>query len=290
MSQTIAEQLVKIAENEVKLYEKTFGKGYVQGREKGYKEGYDKAMSERKTEVALSVKISENGNHTFKPNDRETYSSVDVTVDVPDKNGSYADGYEKGKTDGYNEGLAVSKPEDLSDVLNEQEEKIATLSAILDKKASGGGNNNLKEYFEGTTTDLYWADLENLNNVFRQGSMTSINFPVLKDICVNAFYGCKSLKSININRVTRIQGYAFYNCTELTTMSFPESLLSLESSSFGNCTKLATVTFKSTPQSISSTAFSGCTNLTTINVPWSKGDVYHAPWGATNATIHYKGE
>lgn len=37
-------------------------------------------------------------------------------------------------------------------------------------------------------------------------------------------------------------------------------------------------------------AFNKCTNLTDIYVPWAEGDVGGAPWGATNATIHYGGE
>lgn len=33
--------------------------------------------------------------------------------------------------------------------------------------------------------------------------------------------------------------------------------------------------------------FYGCSNLTDIYVGWSEGEVANAPWGATNATIHY---
>lgn len=63
---------------------------------------------------------------------------------------------------------------------------------------------------------------------------------------------------------TSIRNYAFYNCANLTEL-----------------------TFEGTPALIHQTAFSGCTNLTVINVPWSEGDVANAPWGAVNATINY---
>ena len=33
--------------------------------------------------------------------------------------------------------------------------------------------------------------------------------------------------------------------------------------------------------------FEECTNLTDIYVPWAEGTVNNAPWGATNATVHY---
>ena len=79
MSGTIAEKLVTIAENEVKLYNEALDKGYT----KGYDEGYDKAKSEQKTEVEKSVTITENGTRTITPNSNETFSSVEVNVNVP---------------------------------------------------------------------------------------------------------------------------------------------------------------------------------------------------------------
>ena len=78
MSGTIAEKLVTIAENEVKLYNEALDKGYT----KGYDEGYDKAKSEQKTEVEKSVTITENGTRTITPNSNETFSSVEVNVNV----------------------------------------------------------------------------------------------------------------------------------------------------------------------------------------------------------------
>lgn len=51
MSQTIADKLVEIAENEVKLYESTFGKGYGQG----YTKGYDDGLAVRKPEDLSDV-------------------------------------------------------------------------------------------------------------------------------------------------------------------------------------------------------------------------------------------
>jgi hypothetical protein len=67
----------------------------------------------------------------------------------------------------------------------------------------------------------------------------------------------------------------------------PKRLISISSEAFYKCTNLKSITFKGTPKSIDSDAFSDCTNLTVINVPWKKGQVSNAPWGATNATINY---
>ena len=43
------------------------------------------------------------------------------------------------------------------------------------------------------------------------------------------------------------------------------------------------------PTTLDATAFKGCTNLKDIDVPWAEGDIAGAPWGATNATVHYTG-
>lgn len=39
--------------------------------------------------------------------------------------------------------------------------------------------------------------------------------------------------------------------------------------------------------SLPSNIFNNCPNLTDIYVCWSEGEIGNAPWGATNATIHY---
>ena len=41
-------------------------------------------------------------------------------------------------------------------------------------------------------------------------------------------------------------------------------------------------------RTISMDAFQNCTGITDIYVPWQEGAVNSAPWGATNATIHYE--
>lgn len=50
---------------------------------------------------------------------------------------------------------------------------------------------------------------------------------------------------------------------------------------------LSSITFNEKPEAIDVTLFANCPNLVEINVPWGEGEVAGAPWGATNATIHY---
>ena len=103
-----------------------------------------------------------------------------------------------------------------------------------------------------------------------------------------AFYNCTSLALTSLrDGVTSIGASAFRNCTSLALTSLPDGVTSIGANAFYNCTSLTSITFKGTPTTILASAFLSCTNLTDIYVPWVEGVVANAPWGATNATIHY---
>ena len=75
--------------------------------------------------------------------------------------------------------------------------------------------------------------------------------------------------------------------TALTSFTIPANCVIIEDKAFNGDTSLTSVTFVGQPTSIHTTAFQGCTALTNMYVPWADGAVNGAPWGATNATIHY---
>lgn len=109
-----------------------------------------------------------------------------------------------------------------------------------------------------------------------------------------AFYGCKRLKSIDLNKVTYIGGNAFaksgltdvtipatvsqiwdgafQRCTSLQTITVKGELKEICPYFARNCTSLTKVTFAKLPASIDEGAFKGCTSLT--NFPFSGGIVY----------------
>jgi hypothetical protein len=106
-----------------------------------------------------------------------------------------------------------------------------------------------------------------------------------------AFSGCTSLALTSLpSGITSIGNSAFSGCTSLALTSLPAGITSIGSRTFYNCTSLTSLTFKGTPTTIASDTFYQCSNLTDIYVPWSEGAVANAPWGATNATIHYDSE
>ncbi|MBO4689476.1 MAG: leucine-rich repeat domain-containing protein [Paludibacteraceae bacterium] len=70
-------------------------------------------------------------------------------------------------------------------------------------------------------------------------------------------------------KVTAIGSEAFVNCEEMTSISLPDGLLSIETDAFWNCTGLSEITIPSTVTHIHSYAFEGCTGLSSLTLPES---------------------
>ena len=88
----------------------------------------------------------------------------------------------------------------------------------------------------------------------------------------SAFFDCSQLTTITIPAgVTSIGDYAFENCSQLTTVEFGANskLTSIGVKAFSSCDSLTTVNFgdNSQLQSIGSNAFYNCSSLTTITIP-----------------------
>lgn len=120
-----------------------------------------------------------------------------------------------------------------------------------------------------------------------EGDITELPSGITK-IKTGVFTASSNLKITYIpDGVTSIGGTSFQNCQNLITISIPNSVTSIGFWAFNSCLNLTTVIFKGTPTDIYSNAFSTCDKITNIYVPWAEGAVAGAPWGATNATIHY---
>ena len=90
-------------------------------------------------------------------------------------------------------------------------------------------------------------------------NVTSINY---------AFNWCTSLSSVTIpDSVLSIGDYAFFNCTNLTGMTIPESVSSIGPWAFYNCTSLSSITIPNSVTSINWGAFEGCTSLSSVTIP-----------------------
>jgi len=64
----------------------------------------------------------------------------------------------------------------------------------------------------------------------------------LEIIGYQAFYGCKSLMSINLSSVKIVESWAFYCCKALTNVKFGKELESIRGGAFLRCTSLERIT------------------------------------------------
>ena len=81
----------------------------------------------------------------------------------------------------------------------------------------------------------------------------------------NAFYQRSNLTSVSIpNSVTSIDWGAFFSCSGLTSVTIGNSVTSIEGYAFYGCSGLTSVTIPNSVTSIGKHAFSGCKGLTEI--------------------------
>lgn len=154
-------------------------------------------------------------------------------------------------------------------------------------------------------------------------TLTSIKFPsgfTATEIPYACFQGCDKLSFIEgmPNCIKEIGSYSFARCFDLQITTLPESVEGIQQYAFQNSFSqysdnppelftipakvkavglnsfygvgLKKIRFLGTPTNIDNQAFSNST-ITDIYVPWASdftnGMTAKAPWGATNAQIHY---
>lgn len=112
----------------------------------------------------------------------------------------------------------------------------------------------------------------------------------LDSIGDNAFYGCRSLTSVNIpDSVTSIGYDAFTGCSNLITVTIPDSVTYINTEAFRDCSSLKSVSISSSVTCIYDSTFRNCSSLTSVNIP--DGVTYIGNWAfygcssLTSATI-----
>ena len=83
-----------------------------------------------------------------------------------------------------------------------------------------------------------------------------------------AFSDCSGLTSVTFpNSVTSIGEWAFSDCSGLTSVTIPNSVTSIGEWAFYNCSALTSVTFPNSVTSIGECAFYDCSGLTSVTIP-----------------------
>ena len=96
----------------------------------------------------------------------------------------------------------------------------------------------------------------------------------LQSIGISAFENCANLTTVTLpvgmSQLTEIKSRAFFDCTALTEVQIPSSVVSLGDYVFRGCSSLQTVIFgaESRLTAIPDYAFNRCTSLTQIELPF----------------------
>jgi hypothetical protein len=121
----------------------------------------------------------------------------------------------------------------------------------------------------------------------KSGSYTITNTVINIGYC--AFYGCQNLTNVTIpDSVTSLDDEVFDSCFSLTSVTIPDSISTLGYWVFNSCFNLTSVTIPNSVTNIKDWAFSGCTSLTGVyfqgNAPILGSDVFDYD---NDATVYY---
>ena len=134
-------------------------------------------------------------------------------------------------------------------------------------------NTELAVWFRGK--DIYSFSNEYTGNVVIPESViyNGTTYPVTS-IGPYAFCECSDLTSITIpNSVTSIAEEAFYSCSGLTTVTIPNGVTSIGYSAFQICSGLTSIAIPNSVTSIGGSTFSGCSGLTSVTIPNSVASI-----------------
>lgn len=84
----------------------------------------------------------------------------------------------------------------------------------------------------------------------------------------NAFYSCSEITSVSMpNTITSIGYIAFESCTNMTSVTIPSAVTNIGFEAFAHCSSLISITIPEGVTNIGLSTFSGCASLTSITIP-----------------------
>ena len=170
-------------------------------------------------------------------------------------------------TTGLTEGKHCSE---CNEVLVAQEEIEMLEHNYINYVCDGCGHHFCTEGLEFTlSSDKKSYSVSNYDGADTSVVIPSIynNKPVTK-IENGAFRECSLLTNIEIpNSIIYIGDYAFYKCSLLTNIEIPGDVVYIGDSAFYNCVSLLNITIPNNLKSIGRDTFTGCKSLTSIIIP-----------------------
>ena len=131
---------------------------------------------------------------------------------------------------------------------------------------------------EGIRYRLNWADMTAEVYATNGNKYNNIEIPeyvvhnnkrfVVTSLSDYCFYNRSNVTGITLpNSITSLGCSCFEGCYRLASINLPNSITSLGSNCFSGCRKLTSITLPSSITSLGNSCFSGCSSLTNINLP-----------------------
>ena len=118
-----------------------------------------------------------------------------------------------------------------------------------------------------------------LTKTYKQSTVSAEIGNLCTSVEMKAFSGFTSLTSVTFTEgLTTIKDYAFYQCTNLTSVRIPSTVIEVRG--FEGCTNLENVTIPEGVQYITS-AFNGCSKLANITLPNGLLGIYAGAFAGT---------
>ncbi len=130
--------------------------------------------------------------------------------------------------------------------------------------------------------------------VFSGSGVTEVEIPsTVTNIGNQAFYNCTNLTTVTGGTAVKSIGdYAFYNCANLTAVTIGAAVKNIGSYAFGKCTNLENVYVPDSVEKLGAYAFKNCESLKTASLP---GSLYNTSGANTwflncpDVTVTYRG-
>jgi len=174
-----------------------------------------------------------------------------------------------------------------------------TLSDAVGSLVEGYGQGyTLDDIANGALTSLEDITINSPNiatDAFRFNHFKIVRLPNVVELSNSMEFASSTIQYIEIPKLTKIVS-GFYGNEKLvaTVGDEQEKILRLKKiiylgqfAFYGTSALKAYFYQPASSMSLNANAFYRAKYMTDIYVPWSEGEVANAPWGATNATIHY---
>ena len=125
---------------------------------------------------------------------------------------------------------------------------------IFGSDSYSGGVPTLQNY-NSSTAAIYYIP-SSLTSVVINGG----------NILYGSFYNCSRIRSIVLGDIQSIGSYAFHNCSSLSNLTIPNSMISIGSYAFDNCSSLINIAIPSSVEDIDNSAFNNCSSLSGVYI------------------------